>query len=165
MWWLWVLSFFFPSSFLTVQIYKTIFKENKPTVSRFMKLLLLIMILLLLSNKVRLFCNLMDCSPPGSSVHGISQAGRLEWVAISFSRVSSWPRDWTLVSRIAGRRFNLWVTREAMLKLPIISSRHGSNSKFSVFSCLLTLFTYFSLMSNNHMFHGSFTSSPSFYSL
>ena len=81
--------FFFPSSFLTVQIYKTIFKENKPTVSRFMKLLLLIMILLLFSNKVRLFCNLMDCSPPGSSVHGISQAGRLEWVAISFSRASS----------------------------------------------------------------------------
>ena len=32
------------------------------------------------------FCNRMDCSPPGSSVHGISQAGILEWVAISFSR-------------------------------------------------------------------------------
>ena len=37
----------------------------------------------------------------------------LEWVAISFSRGSSWPRDWTQVSRIAGRRFNLWATREA----------------------------------------------------
>jgi len=37
----------------------------------------------------------MNCSPPGSSVHGISQARRLGWVAISFSRVSSQPRDWT----------------------------------------------------------------------
>ena len=42
----------------------------------------------------------MDCSPPGSSVHGIFQARVLEWVAISFSRRSSRPRDWTLVSRI-----------------------------------------------------------------
>ena len=37
----------------------------------------------------------MDCSPPGSSVHGILQAGILEWVVIIFSRGSSWPRDWT----------------------------------------------------------------------
>ena len=41
----------------------------------------------------------MDYCPPGSSVHGISQASILEWVAISSSRVSSWPRDWTCVSR------------------------------------------------------------------
>ena len=40
----------------------------------------------------------MDCSPPGSSVHEISQARILEWVAISFSKVSSWPRDQTWVS-------------------------------------------------------------------
>ena len=37
--------------------------------------------------------DLMDCSPPGSSVHGISQARILEWVAISFSRGSSQPRS------------------------------------------------------------------------
>ena len=37
----------------------------------------------------------MDCSPPGSSVHGISQARVLEWIAVSFSRGSSQPRDWT----------------------------------------------------------------------
>ena len=41
-------------------------------------------------------CDPMDCSPPGSSVHGILQARVLEWVAISFSRGSSRPRDWTL---------------------------------------------------------------------
>ena len=55
----------------------------------------------------------MDSSPPSSSVHGILQAKILEWVAISFSRGSSWPRDRTQVSHIAGRRFNLCTTREA----------------------------------------------------
>ena len=52
-------------------------------------------------------CDPVDCSPPGSSVHGILQARVLEWVAISFSRGSFQPRDWTQVSRIAGRCFNL----------------------------------------------------------
>ena len=39
-------------------------------------------------------CDPMDCSPPGSSVHGILQARILEWVAILFSRGSSWQGDW-----------------------------------------------------------------------
>ena len=43
-------------------------------------------------------CNPMDCSLPGSSVYGISQARILEWVAIPFSRGSSWPMDWTRFS-------------------------------------------------------------------
>ena len=58
-------------------------------------------------------CDPMDCSPPNSSVHGVFQARTLEWVAISFSRGSSRPRDWTRVSRIAGRHFTIWATREA----------------------------------------------------
>ena len=58
-------------------------------------------------------CSPMDCSPPGSSVHGISQARILEWIAIPFSRVSSQPRDWTQVSCIAGSFFISWATREA----------------------------------------------------
>ena len=57
-------------------------------------------------------CDPVDCSPPGSSIHGILQARILEWVAISFSRGSSQPRDQTQVSHIAGRRFNLWATRD-----------------------------------------------------
>ena len=57
-------------------------------------------------------CNLMDCSPPGSSVHGISQARILEWVGVSFSRESSRPRDWTWISCIAGGFFTNWATRE-----------------------------------------------------
>ena len=50
-------------------------------------------------------CDPTDCSPPGSSVHGILQARILEWVAISFSRGSSRPRDQTQVSYIAGGLF------------------------------------------------------------
>ena len=42
-------------------------------------------------------CNSMDCYPPGSSGCGILQARILEWVAIPFSRGSSWPRDWTCI--------------------------------------------------------------------
>ena len=53
-------------------------------------------------------------SLPGFSIHGILQARILEWVSISFSRGSSWPRDRTGVSCIGGRRFNLWATREAL---------------------------------------------------
>ena len=47
-------------------------------------------------------CDPMDCSPPGSSVHGMFHARVLEWGAISFSRGSSQPRGQTQVSRIAG---------------------------------------------------------------
>ena len=53
-------------------------------------------------------CNPMDCSPPGSSVHGILQARTLEWVAIPSFRGSSRPRDQTCIlcgSCIAGRFF------------------------------------------------------------
>ena len=58
-------------------------------------------------------CDPMDCNPPGSSVHGILQARILEWVAIPFSRGSSWPRDLTYVSCFAGRFFTIWATWEA----------------------------------------------------
>ena len=59
-------------------------------------------------------CNPMDCNLPGSSIHVIFQARILEWVAISFSRRSSQPRDWTRVSHIVGRCFTLWATREVL---------------------------------------------------
>ena len=58
-------------------------------------------------------CDPMDCSLTGSSVHGIFQARVLEWVAISFSRGSSPPRNRTPVSRIAGRCFTVWATRNS----------------------------------------------------
>ena len=51
-------------------------------------------------------CDPMGCSLPGYPIHGILQVRVLEWVAISFSRGSSRPRDRTQVSHIPGRRFN-----------------------------------------------------------
>ena len=60
----------------------------------------------------------MDYNPPGSSVHGISQAKLLEWVTISFSLGPSQPRDQTLVSRIACRFFTVWATSEAVSDKP-----------------------------------------------
>ena len=50
-----------------------------------------------------ILCNPMDCSPPGSSIHGILQERILDWVAIFFSRGSSWPRDRNWISHLAGR--------------------------------------------------------------
>ena len=56
--------------------------------------------------------NLMDCNPPGSSVHRIFQARILEWIAIPFSRGSSRLRDQTWVPHIVGKFFTIWATRK-----------------------------------------------------
>ena len=69
---------------------------------------------LLVAQSCLTLCDPLSCSLPGSSVHGISQARILEWVAVSFSRGSSWPRDRTYVSCITGRFFIVWATREAL---------------------------------------------------
>ena len=58
-------------------------------------------------------CSPVDCSPPGSSVHGILQARTLEWVPVPFSMGSSQPRDQTHVSCIIGKFFTIWDTKEA----------------------------------------------------
>ena len=55
----------------------------------------------------------MDCSPPGSSVLGVSQVRILEWVAMTSSRGASRPRDWTCISYIGRCIFDHGVTREA----------------------------------------------------
>ena len=67
----------------------------------------------LLLNCVQLFGDPMDYGLPGSSIHGISQARILEWVAISFSRRSSWPRGLTHVSCIGRWILYPWATQEA----------------------------------------------------
>ena len=58
-------------------------------------------------------CNPTDCSPPGFSAHGILQARILEWIAIPFSRGTSQPRDWALVSCLTGKFFTIWATKKA----------------------------------------------------
>ena len=59
-------------------------------------------------------CDPMSRSPTGSSVHGILQARILEGVAFSLSRGTSWPRNWTQVSCIAGRCLTNWAMQEAL---------------------------------------------------
>ena len=74
----------------------------------------------------------MDCSQPGSSVHGIFQARILEWVAIFFSRGSSQRRDQTHISYITGGFFTVWATREAQEYwngLPCPPSRESSQPR------------------------------------
>ena len=66
-------------------------------------------------------------SLPGSSVHGILQARILEWVAISFSRGSSRPRDRTQISHFAGR-WLLWATREALPETYINQGKYNPNN-------------------------------------
>ena len=57
-------------------------------------------------------CDFMDCSPPGSSVHGLFLARPLEWAAIFSSWASSQPRSWTQISCIGGWFFTVWATIE-----------------------------------------------------
>ena len=81
---------------------------NKPKLSRWVKWKSKVLVI----QSCLTLCNPMGCSPPGSLVHGVLQARIQEWVAIPFSRRSSWPRDQTWVSCTAGRFFTIWATRE-----------------------------------------------------
>ena len=72
-------------------------------------------------------CNPMYCSLSGSSIYGILQARILEWIAVPLSRASSWPRDWTQVSCIAGRFFTIWATGKILTNLDsILKSRDNT---------------------------------------
>ena len=85
-----------------------------------------------------LFCEPMDCSLPGSSVHGILQARLLEWVAVPVSRGSSQPRNRTQVSHIAGGSFTVWATKEAQeyWREEAYPSSRGSSRNWTEVSCI-----------------------------
>ena len=102
------------------------------------------------------FFDRMDSSLPGSSVHGIFQATVLECVAISCSRVYSWPRDWTVVSCITGGFFTISVTREA----------HSWNKglKQFILGWLKTLASLPHCSEANHQYYGWFLLSYLFFS-
>ena len=76
---------------------------DTPSMAEFMSILSLCSV----AKSCPTLCDPMCCAPLGSLVYGILQARRQEWVAISSSRVSSWPREWTQVSWLAGRFFTL----------------------------------------------------------
>ena len=79
----------------------------------------------LVSQSCPTLCNPMDYSPSGSSVNEILQARIQEWVAISFSRVSSQPRNWTWVSGIASRFFSIWATRYFSIPITTVYGMHS----------------------------------------
>ena len=74
-------------------------------------------------------CDPMDCSPWGSSVHGLLQARILEWVAIPFSRGSYWLRDWTLVYCITSRLFSVSIHIILVFKMKLSRWRNWSQVK------------------------------------
>ena len=82
----------------------------------------------------------MDCSLPDSVIHGIFQARILEWVVIPFSRGSSWSKNRTQVSWIAGRLFTIWATREALVWLMYCKRLLLWKEKRHYFICTGTLF-------------------------
>ena len=94
----------------------------------------------------------MDCSLPRFSIHGIFQARILEWVAISFSRASSQPRDWTRFSCIVGRCFTVWAT-----KAVLGATRKPEHKKrlclpfFHLCLCWLSLDLYYHLSNYNRV--------------
>ena len=107
-------------------------------------------------------CDPMDCSPPGSSVHGILQARILEWIAMPSSRVSSWPRDQTHVSCIASRFLTIWVTREAQPShtryylryiLCIIKHNECFMAVISIHAQKSSFVGFFFLYINEHLFY------------
>ena len=88
----------------------------------------------------------MDCSLPGSSIHGIFQARVLEWVAISSSKGSSWPRHWTHISVSCIGRWILyhWATWEGLFYLLLFLSINSS--AFYLQTHFMLILTYFSIL-------------------
>ena len=72
-------------------------------------------------------CNPLDCSPPSSSVHGISQARILEWVAFYLSRRSSWPRDWISICWTS-----MWILHHSAIREAHATNRSTFSSVSSV---------------------------------
>ena len=89
----------------------------------------------LVSQSCPTLCDPLDCSPLGSSVHGILQARIVEWVAIPFLRGSSWPKDWIHISHKADRFFTVWATMK-----PIVKVYHNLILKIWKLGCELFFF-------------------------
>ena len=93
--------------------------EGKGTAAWFLYINVVVVVVVLVAQLCSTLCNPIDCSLPGSFVHGILQARILEWVAIPFSRGSFWPKAWTQVFCTASRFFTIWATREDLCKCTV----------------------------------------------
>ena len=102
----------------------------------------------------------MDWSPPNSSVHGISQVRMLEWVAISFSRGSSRPRDQTYISCIGRQILYHWAILKvtyiwsniSYAKISSVTSQPPSIFSYHLSQCLLFMSKYLNLKKKAHLF-------------
>ena len=110
-------------------------EKKKGKIKKLETTLMVVKVQVIVSQLCLTLCHPMDCSLPGSSVHGILQARILEWDAISFSRASSWPRDQTPVSMLACRFFTICVTMD------VPTSMIGST--FKVFVSSRSFFFFF----------------------
>ena len=92
------LSLLKPAFYFLIKLFLHMLKQLfTPTIS-YVSLYLSISVQCSVPQSCLTLCDPMDCSPSGSSVHRISQERILEWVALSYSRGSSWSRDWTRIS-------------------------------------------------------------------
>ena len=91
------------------------FFHTWPTLVTFLIITILTGVKVLITQSCLILCDPMDCSPSGSSVHGILWARILEWVTIPFSREYSQPRDWTQIYCIAGGFFTIWAIRDEVI--------------------------------------------------
>ena len=85
---------------------------------------------MLITQSCPILCDPMDCSPPGSSAHGILQARILEWAALPFSRGPSWPKDGTRVSCTVGRFFTIWATLLINMKWVFMAAVTSQGEEF-----------------------------------
>ena len=99
----------------------------------------------------------VDCCPPGSSIRGIPQVRILQWVAISFSRGSSQPRDQTQVFCIAGGFFTIWTNRE-IIHTHTHTHTHTPESLCSTVETNITVqINHNSIRSSKHCFLRNFS--------
>ena len=96
-------QFFSPAFYFITSYFITYYYLRRKNMSKFPLCICSLKIFCHFFSIAKLYVTLwdaLDCSPPGSSVHGALQVRILEWVAISFSRRSSWSKDWTCISCI-----------------------------------------------------------------
>ena len=101
----------------------------RPLDSLYSQLRTILKVKILVAQSCPSLCDPLDCNPPGSSVHEILQIRTLEWVAISSSKGSSWPRDQTQVSHIADGFFTLWTIRDALDSIIYVQIVQGLQRK------------------------------------
>ena len=125
------------SSPMTKKKCQNLEKESKCQYSKYFRNVFVVQSL----SCVQLFFDPIDCTPLGSSVHEISQPKTLEWVAISFSRGSSRPRDPTCIACIGKWILYHWATWEVHFRSVAYARKHNLSLHFTLSPSSLTSFS------------------------